>query len=265
MSAQTKTRQRNLWEKFLTFFGDIKIYPHPMFIVYDPGSYRIKGPELRKILDLLKPGDILLRGYDNYLDGKFIGGTFSHAAFYYGEATDQKDRPLARANASVEGESDCFTPGQQMVVHSMAEGVFMEDILTFARCDKLAILRLPEQLSLKTNHKLRVGSEKRPNFSVEEERIYQSLKSGAQVNGVDAVEQAKKLALAHLGFAYDFGFDFETHKSFSCTEFIYFIYRCVCPFVDIQLVEKSILFLKRKVLRPDDFLETGLQQIFIKK
>jgi len=69
--------------------------------------------------------------------------------------------------------------------------------------------------------------------------------------------------LAHLGFAYDFGF--ETHKSFSCTEFIYFIYRCVCPFVDIQLVEKSILFLTRMVLRPDDFLGTGLQQIFIQK
>jgi len=52
--------------------------------------------------------------------------------------------------------------------------------------------------------------------------------------------------LDHLGYAYDFGFDFETHKSFSCTEFIYFIYRCVCPFVDIKLVEQSILFLAKK-------------------
>ncbi|MGZ8191597.1 MAG: hypothetical protein ACXWTS_10275 [Methylococcaceae bacterium] len=268
MSSIQKTRQKNLWEKFLTFFGDIKIYPHPLFIVYDPGSYRLKGPDVREILEKLQPGDILLRGYDNYLDGKFIGGTFSHAAFYYGEATDEKDRALALSKSplAVEYSSDenLFRPGKQMVVHSMAEGVFMEDILTFTRCDKIAILRLPDQIGIKTDKKLLVSSEVLPTFSSEEETIYQSMKNNGVVNKVDVVEQAKKLALAHLGCAYDFGFDFETHKSFSCTEFIYFIYRCVCPFVDIQLVEKQILFLSRKVLRPDDFLNTSLEKVLIK-
>jgi hypothetical protein len=264
MSATTKTRRQSLWEKFLTFFGDIKIYPHPLFIVYDPGSYRIKGPDVREILDALQPGDILLRGYDNYLDGKFIGGTFSHAGFYYGEATDAIDRPLARVGQQHNGK-DWFTPGKQMVIHSMAEGVFMEDILTFTRCDKLAILRLPERLGKQTDQKVEVGSTETPNFSPEEEQLYQALKSGATVASANAIAQAKRLALAHLGYAYDFGFDFETHKSFSCTEFIYFIYRCVCPFVDIKLVEERLLIFSKKVLRPDDFLRTGLQPIIFKK
>ncbi|MCQ8182584.1 YiiX/YebB-like N1pC/P60 family cysteine hydrolase [Methylomonas sp. SURF-1] len=263
MTTLEKTREKNLWEKFLTFFGDIKIYPHPLFIVYDPGSYRIKGPDLREILEILQPGDILLRGYDNYLDGKFIGGTFSHAGFYFGEATEA-DRPAARAGTQENGK-DWFTPGKQMVVHSMAEGVFMEDILTFTRCDKIAVLRLPGRISKNTEHKLHVVSSEMPDFSPAEERIYQALKNGKTVASAEAVVQAKRLALAHLGYAYDFGFDFETHKSFSCTEFVYFIYRCVCPFVDIKLVEQRLLFLTKKVLRPDDFLQTGLEQVWLKK
>lgn len=35
--------------------------------------------------------------------------------------------------------------GAQMVIRAMAEGVFMEDILTFSRCDRLVVLRLPER------------------------------------------------------------------------------------------------------------------------
>jgi hypothetical protein len=116
-----------------------------------------------------------------------------------------------------------------------------------------------------TEQKVQVVSTETPDFSPEEERIYQALKGGDTVANADAIAQAKRLALAHLGYAYDFGFDFETHKSFSCTEFIYFIYRCVCPFVDVKLVEQSILFFSKKVLRPDDFLRTNLQQVLVKK
>lgn len=101
-------------KKFLTVFGDIKIFKYPMFIVYDPGSYLIKGPDMRDILDIIKPGDIFLRGYTCYLDGYLIPGEFSHAAVYYGD---------------------------KYMAHAMAEGVFKEDILSFMRCDAITILR----------------------------------------------------------------------------------------------------------------------------
>jgi hypothetical protein len=98
----------------LGILGDIKVFKYPMFIVYDPGSYDLLGRDIRDILDSIKDGDILLRGFNNYLDGYLISGSFSHAAFYY---------------------------GGNKVIHAMAEGVFEEDILTFTRCDHLCILR----------------------------------------------------------------------------------------------------------------------------
>lgn len=258
MSEIAKTRKKNLWEKFLTFFGDLKVYAHPFFVVYDPGSYRIKGPDVRQILGLLQPGDILLRGYDNYLDGKFIGGTFSHAGFYYGKADTC---PFADNDP----RKGFFVAGEQMVVHSMAEGVFMEDILTFTRCDKIAILRLPQAIGKHTDTKIRVMSQKVESFTDNEEELYQTIKQASTVSRDAAVAEAQTLALQHLGDDYDFGFNFETHKSFSCTEFVYFIYRSICPFVRIELVDKWIPLLgTRKVLRPDDYLNTDLLKIYCK-
>lgn len=57
---------------FLKFFGDIKVFKFPFFMLYDPGSYKVKGHEIRKVIDSLQPGDIMIRGYSNYLDGFFI-------------------------------------------------------------------------------------------------------------------------------------------------------------------------------------------------
>lgn len=75
-----------IWAKFLTEFGNIKVFKFPMFIVYDPSYFKMDGMHVRKALDLLKPGDVILRGYDNYLDGWFIDDEFkySHGAVYIG-------------------------------------------------------------------------------------------------------------------------------------------------------------------------------------
>lgn len=72
---------------FLRVFGDIKIFKTPMFILYDPGSYKVKGENMREVIGLIEPGDMLVRGYDNYLDGYFIPGYFSHAGLYLGKVT----------------------------------------------------------------------------------------------------------------------------------------------------------------------------------
>ena len=119
---------------FLKFFGDIKIFKFPFFILYDPGSYKVKGYEIRYVLDNIVKGDILVRGYSNYLDGYFIPGFFSHAGLFLG-VTQKSDMVLTK---DIE---DKFYEGSQVVIHSMAEGVFMEDIINFCKCDYLLILR----------------------------------------------------------------------------------------------------------------------------
>lgn len=115
-----------LWSKFLTMFGDLKIFRWPLWLVYDPDDFQIYGDNLLKIMEIIQPGDILLRGYRHYLDGKFIGifgisthnteigGDWSHGAIYVGDNT---------------------------VIHAVAEGVSSINLLDFCKCDRIAIFR----------------------------------------------------------------------------------------------------------------------------
>lgn len=187
-------------KKALTILGDIKIFKYPLFLVYDPGSYQIKGSDLRNILDLIKPGDIFLRGYTNYLDGYFIPGSFSHAAVYYG--------------------------GNDMA-HSMAEGVFKEDILTFTRCDFITILRF--------NH-----------ITQSDIRIFQ--------------ENCDKL----IGHEYDFEFKSGDDKYY-CSEFVTKVFEHKQEELNVFPEELSYLggLVKKTAILPDAFLfSEGLHPVF---
>lgn len=99
---------------FLNILGDIKVYRFPMFIVYDPTTYLIKGYHTRQAMDIIEPGCILCRKYVNYADGFFIPGKFSHSAIYVGDGK---------------------------VIHAVAEGVETIDIIDFLRCDGFCILK----------------------------------------------------------------------------------------------------------------------------
>ena len=100
--------------KLLTWFGNIKIFKWPLFIVYDPTCYQVFGQQILDILEVIKPGDVLLRGYDMYADGKFVPGDYSHGAVYIGDNT---------------------------VIHAIAEGVQEINIVSFCMCDRICILR----------------------------------------------------------------------------------------------------------------------------
>jgi uncharacterized protein YycO len=104
-----------LLEKFLTILGDIKVFKWPFFLIYQPKGYLVKGIQTEQILSVIKEGDILLRGYNDYLDGKFIPSKFSHAGFYYGNNT---------------------------VIHAIAEGCVQEHLIDFCRCDRIAVIRI---------------------------------------------------------------------------------------------------------------------------
>lgn len=76
-----------IWSKFLTMFGDIKIFKWPLWIIYDPDDFEMTGEKTAQMLRLLKPGDVIIRGYKHYADGKFIPSKagWSHGAIYAGD------------------------------------------------------------------------------------------------------------------------------------------------------------------------------------
>jgi hypothetical protein len=102
----------------LTLLGDIYFHGifSPLWITVNPKAHKLKGEHYRSVHKIIKPGDVLLRRFDGYVDKFFIPGFFNHAGIYIG------------------GE-------HERVIHSMSEGVITEDILNFMRTDYMVILR----------------------------------------------------------------------------------------------------------------------------
>ncbi len=206
-----------LWKKFLKIFGDIKVFPKPLFLLYHPKSYKISGEEMREVIEILQPGDILIRGYKHYLDGFFIPGEFSHAGLYLGNVPEKSDVRLP------ENSDKFYREGKQVVIHAMAQGVFMEDVLNFCRCDSMVILRRrPDEEHWKI---------RRSNFR----SIYFE-------------------AMQHLGKEYDFQFDFASYNDMSCTKLVYRSLRNLMGPYDVRIKTRAIWKFKKRVLVPDDFI-----------
>lgn len=207
----------------LKIFGDIKVFKYPMFLLYDPGSYLITGEEMRQVINTIQPGDIVIRGYKNYLDGYFIPGFFSHAGLYVGSITNE-DKQFLNPNADI----SLFKEGEQMVIHSMAEGVFMQDILNFCRCDYMVILRR--------------------NMAIESTSL--------------AFDEVKKTAIEQLGKPYDFGFDFSDFHALSCTEFVYYCYENIMEAYGIKPIKRTVMFITKQIITPDDFVNDKFQLVW---
>lgn len=102
------------WSRFLTAFGNVKLFRWPFFLIYDPDDYGVTGRKTLRLLETLRPGDVLLRGYVHYLDGMFIPGDYSHGAIYVGDGK---------------------------IIHAVAKGVSYVDAVEFLRCDRIAVMR----------------------------------------------------------------------------------------------------------------------------
>lgn len=102
-----------LKSKFMEWFSDIRVYPAGL-VLYGNTSYQIKGIDIRLILNMIKPGDVLLRRYNNFIGSMIVPGYFSHAGLYVGDDN---------------------------VYHMSFAGIVKEDILTFTRCDSMCLLR----------------------------------------------------------------------------------------------------------------------------
>lgn len=246
---------KGMLDKFLTFFGDLKIFPFPMFFIYDPGSYRVKGEDIRKLLSMVKPGDILVRGFTNYLDGYFIPGYFSHAGLFVGPV-EEKDRELVHRPRG----KKLFRPGEQMVVHALAEGVLMEDLIQFCRCDFMAVLRFPEKV--KRSPQVQPLPIPANQHHAEEKSIVQRMEGGEEIRFGEAFPVIFRVALENLGRPYDFNFDFGSFARLSCTELVYFCTKCLGPFLEIAPIKQRVLFISKAMIPPDAFVRSRLELIW---
>lgn len=217
-----------VYNGFVKFFGDIKVFKFPLFIVYDPGSYRVKGEDIREVINIVQPGDILVRGYVNYLDGYVIPGFFSHAGLYLGAVPEN-----ASQNLNPQQLKD-FKAGEQMVIHAMAEGVFMEDVINFCRCDYMLILRRNPALENEESQKITFG------------KVFEK-------------------SLANLGKEYDFKFDFDNFNKLSCTELVYTCCQEFMANYGIEIRTKRVLGIKKRLIAPDDFVNSKLQLVWKSK
>lgn len=276
----------------IAWIGTIKYFTSPLSLVEDPGSYRISGDEVRQLVDeVLQPGDILLRGFDGYLDGELIkltsankvaGAEYSHAALYLGDLDSVADRSIAarrlqvldRAGQwtdatpaekeAVRNNPRYFAPGRQRLVHAMTRGVFTEDILTFLRCDYLAVLRLPATLQL-TPQELaaRVDHSLVRDLHEDAQAIRQKLLSGGTVSAQEVVAAARLSALGKIGSCYDFQFnDAKTHQRFSCSEFVYYCFKSIQCYIGLQPKDHGLfgVFLVRQTITPSDIYAAALRQ-----
>lgn len=288
-------------DQFIAWIGTVKYFKSPYILVADPKSYAIKGHEIRKLIDpdspfCLKKGDILLRGYNGYVDGEMIkltggqaglGKYFSHAALFVGELTEE-DRSIAARRlrtkndqgiweeASEEDKNQVrnnrkyFQTGKQMVIHSMTQGVFVEDILTFARCDYLAVLRLNKDVQLDPEdvEKLQQNSsfismeqsylEKKFMVTSDAVDIEKRLKQGQKVAASEILESVKNSALGKIGSCYDFQFtDIEKAHQFSCSEFVYYCFKSLRYYFGMVPVKHALMkvFFSRTTITPSDIYD----------
>jgi len=236
---------------FVRVLGDLKLFPWPLFLLYDPGSYRVKGKDMRAAMAAVRPGDLLVRGYVNYLDGYLIPGYFSHIGLYLGPVAEA-ERAACRADA---GER--FQAGEQMVVHALAEGVLLEDLLNFCRCDFLAILRFPARLEARQADFVPAAA-----LDAEEARLHGELVAGRGAPFTEVFPVMRRVALSQVGVPYDMGFNFTDFTRFSCTELIYFATKAVHAFLRVAPERRRVAFLFRNLIEPDAFVRSPLELVW---
>lgn len=132
------------WVEILTIIGDIKVYKTPCYILYDNREfdYKLRGKDIRDMDNILQPGDVVLRGYEHYLDGFLIPSKYSHAGIYVGDHT---------------------------IIHAISEGVKTIDVIDFIQCDRLCVLRPKSGQDLATDYaKYHLGSKYDFRFNTED-------------------------------------------------------------------------------------------------
>lgn len=250
-------------ESVMSALGAIQFSSRPMFVQFRPAGYRVRGAECRDLMQVVRPGDLLLRFYDHYLDNMLIPGHYTHIGVYVGaispEDQSRAGRRIGNGKQRQRRLSKRFKTGPQMVVHSMSQGVFAEDLLDFARCDELVVLRLPEHLRL---HSDTGNPFARRFFDSTELELQSRLLEGEVLQRSEVIPSVIEEALANLGRPYDFDYDFGNFARLSCTELVYFCLKSVANVLDLQPRILKMGPLSSSAIVPDDFLKLGLDCVW---
>jgi hypothetical protein len=105
---------RRFLKPIFDYIAEIQVVKYPLFIVFGNTDYKVKAEETREVLSLIRPGDLILRRFNNRVTNIPIPGYFSHVAI-------------------VEDRGN--------VIHAVSDGVIRTDILDYVRTDSLAIVR----------------------------------------------------------------------------------------------------------------------------
>lgn len=108
------------------FIGDIKWAGllHPFWFTVNATTFRLKGKHYREVEQIIRPGDILVRRFEGYVDKWLIPGFWNHSGIYVGEIGDKDHK----------------------VIHAISDGVVVDDLIDFMRTDHMVVLRAPARL-----------------------------------------------------------------------------------------------------------------------
>lgn len=108
------------------FIGDIKWHGllHPFWFTINAKTFQLKGKHYRMVEKLIRPGDIIIRRFEGYVDKVLIPGFWNHAGIYVGKIDDK----------------------HYGVIHAISDGVIIDDLIDFMKTDHLIVLRAPEGL-----------------------------------------------------------------------------------------------------------------------
>lgn len=111
---------REVKKILIDFLGGIRLY-WGGFILFGDHTSKLKGPDVREIINTLEPGDIVLNRHDHYISSFFISGDVVHAGL-------------------------CVSKDE--IIHVGINGIVKEDVLTFTRADAFAIARPKDRESI---------------------------------------------------------------------------------------------------------------------
>jgi hypothetical protein len=239
----------------------------PLWFVFD----RQASPPLvaeSKLPVKLKPGDILLRRHDAYLDGLVLqqASYFTHAALYYGNANGN---------------------GTGSILHATSDkGVHFIGFEKFVNCDSLAVIRfredgitlVPPEVAEIFEPEVKGSVFSNVITPIDEGTVLDLIKEGKDLKELliyNNVKEAKsrndvitldadykytilKIGKKHLGAKYDGEFSFLDSEKLSCVELVWHAYKCLFP---LHLVRDKVVsyfsLVKPSVIVPDDFLRSS--------
>jgi hypothetical protein len=286
----------NFTQRVLKLSNAIQIVKRPPFIIYRPQRLAISGTHTREIMELVKPGDILVRSYNHYLSNLFLRGTFTHVGFYLGEVSETHLKQLAKINNPTQ-----FKLSKQMVIHASDAQVHLDDLIDFCRCDGLAVMRFPRQLKPLTNQPLPETLQAyfaNPTQVIQEAtsidlkpstKDTETTESAATTPPLDATDLAiikaekdiaqhlvqgksiefekifkilYRLALKELTTPHSYQFDIEPFYLTAGTELVYFITKSIIWNYGIEPQPVRLFFQQRNLIMPDMFVDSNLEEIW---